>query len=214
MIKVIKILAIVILFSSCNHAEEQKLMNENKRLAYKVDSLKFKLDSMTNLSSSLFQKAFEKEDNEQGAIEIYKTLITSDSNSFWANQAKKQLTFLIAKENNENFLNEISGTWIWKETYTNWGEIDSPFKCECKRKLKIIKGAIAEFYQNESLQRRTEIDISTQPDWLGGHLIKLIKFKDKNEIRQILISDNGKEITFTEPNCVCGCETDNYKKRK
>lgn len=189
------------------------IINENKRLTFKVNSLDLKLDSISNLPSLNFQKALELEDNDQQeAKEIYKSIIKSDSNSFWANQSMKRLTFLIAKDSKEKFINEISGTWSWLETYTNWGEIDSPIKCQCKQELKMKRGKIAEFYRNDSLMRKTDIEISTEPDWLGGHLIYLIKFKDKNEIRQLIISDDGKKLSFTEPNCVCGCLTDDYKK--
>jgi len=162
-----------------------------------------------------FQKALDLEESKQRESKvIYELIIKSDSNSFWANQAKKRLSFLTSSKNKVNFINEISGAWTWKETYTNWGEINSPFKCNCKQELKIVEGRIAEFYRNDSLQRRTEINITTEPDWLGGYLVKLIKFKDKNEIRQLLISENGQELSFTEPECVCGCLTDDYIKKK
>lgn len=203
------------MISSCNQSETDNLIIENNRLTKKVDSLDMKLDSISNLSSFNFQTALEYEENAPNeSKEIYEFIIKSDSSSFWKNQAKKRLSFLTSKENKMNFINELSGAWTWKETYTNWGEINSPFKCGCNQELKIIDGETAEFYRNDSLIRRTEIDITTEPDLLGGHLFKLIKFKDKNEIRQLLISENGQKLSFTEPYCECGCVTDVYKKKK
>ena len=173
------------------------------------------LDSISNLTSLNFQKALDFEENQQHESKaIYELIIKSDSNSYWANHAKKRLSFLTSKENKVNFINNLSGEWIWKKTYTNWGEISSPFKCGCIQQLKIIDNKIIEFYRNDSLIRRTEIDITTEPDWFGGHLIKLIKFKDKNEIRQLLISENRRKLSFTEPDCECGCLTDDYSKKK
>ena len=211
---IIRTILVTLLISGCKDQERENIVRENHSLIISVDSLKLKLDSINKSPALLFQNAFQEEElKQQEAIRTYKALIQFDSNSFWAIQAKQRLIFLTSKKAQAEFEDIISGTWTWSETFTNWGQINSPINCNCSKKLIILDGKIAEFYHNDTLQRRTEIDIRTKPDWLGGALVKFIKFKDNEGIWQILISEDGKQLTFTEPDCECGCLTKGYIKK-
>jgi hypothetical protein len=211
--RIIYFFFISILLTSCIDSEKEILIENKIDLEKQVQKLELKLDSINNLPIILFNHALKKETDSQNlAKNIYIKLIELDSNNYWSVQAESRLAFLNSNNNKVEFIKKFSGLWKWKERYTNWGDIDSPFKCNCSKKLKIIDGNIAEFYENGNLKRKTVIEIVTEPDLFGGGLIKLIKFKDDNSIKEIYISKESNELVFREPKCVCGCTTDSYKR--
>ena len=178
-----------------------------------IDSLKQTIDSLKKTEALKFQTARNLENtNLDSSRVIYNDIATHSNNEFWVRQAKSRLSFFEAEKTKKEFTEKIEGIWKWRSTYTNWAEIESPATCGCRQKILITNGRNIKFYKDDKLIRETEIEIISKPIWHGGHLAENIYFADNKELRTIYFNNKTNTLTFTEPDCECGCLTDEYSR--
>lgn len=165
------------------------------------------IDSLSHLPAVLFEKAIALEkSNITEAIKIYETLKSKDSLSIIANMSDARLRFINGDAVRAEFIKKISDSWEWNWKGTNWGTIESPEKGRLQRKLVIHENGDIDFYQNDSLIRKDQYEIKNPNPYIGDRY--LLELKNSKEIFAIYY--NKTRLTISEPNCVCGCETNEY----
>jgi hypothetical protein len=167
----------------------------------------FALDSISNLPAIQFERALQYESkDDKSAQNIYRQIKNSDSLSFWGIQADIRLRFLTAGAVKRDFIKKISDTWDWNWKGANWGDIETKKKGFLERKLIIKETGEIEFYENEKLTRKDTYELRKPNDYNGDKY--LIELKLSKEV--FSLSYNKTRLTLSEPNCDCGCLTNEY----
>ncbi|MFM7022889.1 MAG: hypothetical protein ACKOXB_07910 [Flavobacteriales bacterium] len=188
-------------FVSCNTNTPYTIAQEK----VKRDSLL--LDSLSKLPSTKFSNALQFESKEvKKAIEIYVQIRKTDSTTYWAKQADIRLRFLEGQAAKKEFIKKISDTWRWEWKGTNWGKFETPEKGKLERHLVIKENYEIEFYENGKLIRSDTFDLKSNNEYTRDKY--LLELKSSKEIYSLWY--NGIRLTLSEPDCVCGCLTNEY----
>jgi len=208
--KLLTTIFIFVLLVGCSQNNESVNNNYENRI---IDSLIQAIDSLQNTEALKFQTAQNLEGTYRDSSQlIYNDIATHSNNKFWIRQSKSRLSFFEAEKAKKEFIEKIEGIWKWRSTFTNWMELESPATCDCRQKILITNGRNIKFYRDDKLIRETEIEIISKPNWGGGHLTENIYFVDNKELRTIYFNDKTNTLTFIEPDCECGCLTDEYSR--
>jgi hypothetical protein len=165
------------------------------------------IDSLSHLPAVLFEKAVALEkSNITEAVKIYEALKNKDSLSLIGNMSDERLRFINGEVARKDFIEDLSDSWEWSWKGTNWGTIETPGKGRLQRKLIIHENGDIDFYQNDSLIRKDQYEIKNPNPYIGNRY--LLELKNSKEIFAVYY--NKTRLTITEPNCVCGCETNEY----
>ncbi len=165
------------------------------------------LDSLSKLPSTKFTHALQLESKDvKKSSEIYTEIQKADSTTYWGKQAASRLRFLTAIATKKDFIKKISDTWTWGWKGTNWGKVETPKAGVLERRLVIKENFEIEFYENGKLIQKDTFDIKSTNEYCRDKY--LLEMKKSKEIYSLWY--NGVRLTLSEPDCVCGCLTNEY----
>lgn len=109
-------------------------------------------------------------------------------------------------ENLTTLLNQISGTWIWQSTGTNWGTNENSKKGILERKVVINTDGEIVFYENGSISFADNYTLKQQPESFHDKI--LMDLASSNQCYSVYLQKST--LILSEPNCDCGCLTHKY----
>ncbi len=198
-------LSFIAILSACNTKINNDMAKNKERISQ--DSLL--IDSLLNTDAIKFELALRLETTDcEKAKEQYLEISKTDSTSYWAKQAETRVRYLTALATKTEFIKKIAGTWNWTWKGTSWGDIETPKKGTLERQLIINENGEIEFYENGKLILADIYEIKSPNNNMDN--LFLIELKTSKEIFSLWHHKN--RLTLSEPNCVCGCLTNEYVK--
>lgn len=197
------VLTILLILGACNSRTNDNQVENDVRM--REDSLL--IDSLLKTDAMKFELALRLESTDsEKAKEKYLEISKSDSTSYWARQSDSRVRYLTAIAAQKEFIKKVSGTWDWNWKGTNWGEIETPKKGTLERQLILKENGEIAFYENGKLTLADTYEIKSPNEYMGDKY--LIELKTSKEIYSLWY--NKTRLTLSEPNCVCGCLTNEY----